>query len=214
MDPKLTLEATKTMTRQCEAVHEQQQLLRGPPKQELSVDSAQHKFTHRNRGPPHRNPRKKGSSESSKCSRCGRESHLRQSCPAKDAVCHKCQRKGHYSSQCFSKTAVKEVTQTDAVYDTSYLTAVTSNDSQTAWHITISVNGCQMPFKLDTGAEMTVVSEKAFASLATTELQSSTKRLCGPDSRPLKVCGELQASPQKFLSEWYTNVYEARGENL
>ncbi len=38
-----------------------------------------------------------------KCTRCGKESHPREKCPAKDAACHKCGKKGHYSSCCFSK---------------------------------------------------------------------------------------------------------------
>ena len=43
------------------------------------------------------------------CSRCGRGSHPRDKCPAKDAACHKCGKKGHYNSQCFSQK-ISEVT--------------------------------------------------------------------------------------------------------
>ena len=43
------------------------------------------------------------------CSRCGKSSHPRQSCPAKDATCFRCNRKGHYSTQYLSKT-VEEIT--------------------------------------------------------------------------------------------------------
>ena len=41
---------------------------------------------------------------------------------------------------------------------------------------------------------MTVVSDKARKLLGVQELQSSSKRLCGPDRRPLDVVGEFSAS--------------------
>ena len=110
LDPKLTLETAKTLTRQREAVHEQQQILRGSTKKEVLVENI---WQPRNRGARNHSQPRTGTQESSKCSRCGQAPHPRQSCPAKDAVCHKCQRKGHYSAQCFSKMAVKEVTQTE-----------------------------------------------------------------------------------------------------
>ena len=199
LDAKLTLETAKTLVRQREAVHEQQQILRGVPKQELAVDAIQPRHKPRatpwERGSRNKTPQKTGHpSDSSKCSRCGKGPHPRQSCPARDAICHKCQRKGHYSAQCFSKTAITEVTQADTAYDTSYLTAITGNTSTGIWSVTVAVNGKEMFFKVDTGAEVTVISEEALESLPKKELQSSTKRLCGPDNRPLEVLGELAAT--------------------
>ena len=193
LDARLTLESAKTHVRQREAVHEQQSLLRNGPKQELAVDFV-------NRKPPRRtfqSGSKRQSSDSSKCSRCGKGQHPRHLCPAKDAACHKCKRKGHFSSQCFSKS-VTEVTESpgeDAVpYDTSYLTAVGAGQPQTSWSTAVTINGHQVSFKLDTGAEVTVISDDTFKSLKVTELQSSMKRLCGPDNRPLDVVGELSAT--------------------
>ena len=108
------------------------------------------------------------------------------------------QKEEHYSSQCFSK-AVTEVTAADAApsdtsYDTSYLMPVTEGNSNTSWNTTVIVNGRQLPFKLDTGAEVTVTSDQALQLLNAKELQSSNKRLCGPDNRPLDVVGELSAT--------------------
>ena len=49
-----------------------------------------------------------------------------------------------------------------------------------------------MCFKLDTGAEVTVVGEKVLHSLdSKKQLQTPTKRLCGPDQTPLEVLGEI-----------------------
>ena len=44
-----------------------------------------------------------------KCTRCGREPHARNSCPAKEAICHTCKKRGHYSSQCFKKLSVADI---------------------------------------------------------------------------------------------------------
>lgn len=57
-----------------------------------------------------------------------------------------------------------EVAQTDTVYDTSYLTAVSANQSKT-WSATVAVNGQELLFKLDTRAEVTVISDQAMKSL-------------------------------------------------
>ena len=197
LDARLTLESAKTLVRQREAVREQQSLLRNSPKQELSVDFVKGKPPRRTSFKP---THKFQSADSSKCFRCGKAPHPRHLCPAKEAVCHKCKKKGHYSLQCRSKaiTEVKQVQQipeADSVpYDTSYLTTVGAGQPQTSWNTVVAINGHLVPVKLDTGAEVTVISENAFKSLKGQELQSSTKRLCGPDNRPLEVTGELSAT--------------------
>ena len=162
LDPKLTLETAKTLTRLREAVHEQQQILRGSTKKVLVENIRQPS----NGGARNHSQPRTGTQESLKCSHCGKAPHPRQSCQAKDAVCHKCQRKGHYSAQCFSKMAVKKVTQTDTVYGTSYLTAVTTNPAQTTWRVQVKIDGILVRFKLETGAEVAVISEETLNSMA------------------------------------------------
>ena len=45
------------------------------------------------------------------CRRCGKTSHPRQSCPAKEATCFRCNRKGHFGYQCLSKTVAEVANQ-------------------------------------------------------------------------------------------------------
>ena len=86
---------------------------------------------------------------------------------------------------------MSEVTEEDQDYDMCYLTAVVADESRSSWNTTVTVNGREISFKLDTGAEVTVISDGALKALGESELQSSKKRLCGPDSNPLHVLGEL-----------------------
>ena len=109
-------------------------------------------------------PRKSTSkAEFKSCSRCGKAYHNRDKCPAKDVACHKCQKKCHFSSQCFSKIPAAQHS-----VDISSLNATHSSDetiifldtiqtgSDTAWNITAQVSQHQVPFKLDTGAAVTL----------------------------------------------------------
>ena len=48
-----------------------------------------------------------------------------------------------------------------------------------------------MTFKLDTGAEVTALTEPAFLQLRDVPLQAPTKALHGPDWKPLKVLGQV-----------------------
>ena len=108
--------------------------------------------------------------------------------PCRDSECHKCHKRGHYSAQCFSKS-VGEIHDPPESDDFAFLNTVGS-DRGTFWTCTISVNGQNVPFKVDTGAEVTVISEK-YAKLLSQDLQPPSKRLHGPDRQPLSVMGEI-----------------------
>jgi len=85
------------------------------------------------------------------------------------------------------------VPPTDAeVIDTAYLNTLESERAKTSWITTVVIDGKEVSFKLDTGAEVTMISDKTLKALGAKELQSSTKRLCGPDQRPIEVMGEFQ----------------------
>ena len=193
MDSELTLEKAKKLVRQREAVQEQQGLLNrdsAPQGGDPSID-----FVRKGKGPPRKpsKPQKvQGPAQvKSKCSRCGRGPHSRQQCPANQAEYHKCKKKGHFSAQCFSKTVSEVVdTQSHSSFDDMvYLNTVESNQDN-AWTCHINVNGHDVLFKVDTGAEVTVVANDTRESLGIRELQTPSKKLHGPDGRPLEVCGE------------------------
>ena len=107
------------------------------------------------------------------CRRCGQSSHSRQVCPATNATCFRCNRKGHYSSQCLSKTMAELTTPSyqdsntfnddpysNTVY-TIYLDTV-GNGNTSQWNVTVLVGNNPVLFKVNTGAEVTALSEETF----------------------------------------------------
>ena len=52
------------------------------------------------------------------------------------------------------------------------------------------LHGQENVFKLDIGAETTVISAKTFKTLKNINLQKSAKVLCGPNSIPLEALGQ------------------------
>ena len=96
LDTELTLEKAKKVIRQREAVHEHQDVLVGDRNLPTAVDAMQQtkkprKTTRAKKpeGVPSASPPGK------QCTRCGKGSHKKEKCQARDAICHKCQHKGH-----------------------------------------------------------------------------------------------------------------------
>ena len=50
-------------------------------------------------------------------------------------------------------------------YDTAYLNTVTLQRGSKSWNCNVVINGQKIPFKLDTEAEVTVVSESVLKSV-------------------------------------------------
>ena len=75
----------------------------------------------------------------------------------------------------------------------AYLNTVGSSNT-TTWNCTVLLNDHEVPFKVDTGAEVTVISEDSWKSLGLSEMKPPTKKLHGPDRQPLKVRGEIHAT--------------------
>ena len=194
MDPELTLEKAKTLVRQREAIRDQQQVLNQSCDTSAPVEAV--KSTQRYKSPNHRNHNHRpqpNTDGSKKCFRCGKSPHPRDVCPAKDATCRKCKKKGHFSVVCHTKP-VQNVSETNQSLDSFFLNTVDGAQDSKSWTTQVSMNQVNLHFKLDTGAEVTAISEKAFKALGSPQVQQPTKKLCGPTNTPLKVKGRLTVS--------------------
>ena len=57
--------------------------------------------------------------------------------------------------------------------------------------VNVTVNGVSMKFRVDTGADVTVISSGDYANLREPELLHTDKVLSGPQNEHLKVLGKL-----------------------
>ena len=202
LDSTLDLEKAKKAIRLKEAVQESQRALRqaGDSKDNpVKLDAVG--TTPRNAVPKkqYRNPRGAGKH----CSRCGGHPHPLDKCPAREAVCYRCQKRGHYSARCFSNsnsvpknagvaTDVVEAAE-DEPEPTAYLDvgAVNTESRGNSWTTTIRINKADLTFKLDTGAEVTAISDQTHHLLGKPALRKPSKVLYGPGRNRLNVLGEL-----------------------
>ena len=76
--------------------------------------------------------------------------------------------------------------------ETSYLDAIANRGNHKeakSWYIQLQLNGKDVCFKIDTGAEVSAISTDVFEAIGQPNLRKPTKILCGPDKSPLKVLG-------------------------
>ena len=119
-----------------------------------------------------------GYRRSSPCIRCGTNHDLGQ-CPAFGQTCLKCQGKNHYAKMCFSKKPkdpnpqkLHDVQQTDPNEDSSpddlFIgeTDALNKPPGNELFVALQVNGEDIRFKIDTGAQCNVISEHTFAKFA------------------------------------------------
>ncbi len=222
VDPNLTLEKAKREVRQREAVQEQQGVLDGD--RVTTVDSVRYhrpswrstsKSGNCNKSLPTGGTSKPKPNPSNRCQRCGKAPHSKLSCPASQAVCHSCKKKGHFSSVCLSKGISSVVTTEHTGTDEYYLNTVTSNNAGT-WNCAVLVNDrVEVLFKIDTGAEVTVVTETVSDRMGGS-LKPTQKILYGPDRKPLSVVGELSIPLEYHGKRSIQSVFVVKGlqENL
>ena len=168
MNPDLTLEKAVVLARQKEAVRKQQPLLRGKVKETPFSEDPLPKVDEVGRSTGTRKPtvRKPATQQ---CYRCGRPYHRGHQCPAINATCRKCQRRGHFQEVCRSTFRVQEVQDSfpqQEEEDASFLGAVQARgiESSKPWKIQVSVNGSPVEFKVDTGADVTVIPRSMVTS--------------------------------------------------
>ena len=143
MESELTLDKAKKLIRRREAVQQQQGILKGSNEtlETINARSKAKSRTQRRLVPLNQPVTRQPVQKAKLCRRCGKSSHPRQSCPAKDATCFRCNRKGHYGSQCLSKTVaeiadplqeltVNNSSDGDLYSDTVYLNAVNRNNEK------------------------------------------------------------------------------------
>ena len=148
------------------------------------------------------------------CGRCGREHTQSDQCPARRAKCHACGKMGHYSRMCGRHAHV--VREVEASVEAMFLGHITCNNDTTPWTEVIEINGEEVEFKLDSGADVSVLSEDTYRNLR------NPPRL-QPSKTVLKTYGGVADSIGKFHNitmrngesyEFDVFVLKGEGNNL
>ena len=165
------------------------------PEQHKNSKQKSHKSSQQNQGSKSQAQTSKTSDDKQQkqCTRCGKKpSHPRKDCPAREAECRKCKKVGHYQSQCRTKSVseVTEAQETGFLFTGEFL--INQLTTVDAWKAEVEVNGYSTTFKLDTGADGTVLSDQV-SWLPKIELQETGVRLYGPGGKELKVVGTFKA---------------------
>ena len=92
--------------------------------------------------------------------------------------------------------------------DVSYLSTIGSNNDCSG-NATMQINGQSVVFKLDTGAEVTAITEPTLTKLGNAQVLSAAKSLCGPDKKPLKVMGTL-TTELAYTNTAYWKIFEVK----
>ena len=136
-----------------------------------------------------------------KCERCGYAQHARdQKCPAAGQKCKNCNRRGHFASVCRSSKqtygpthATASEVQTDGPAG-PFLGVVDCTTNTDAWFVTLTVRRNRLRFKIDTGADVTVISEETWLAMRNKpELQPTTVNLNSVGGQ-VNACGKFNAT--------------------
>ena len=186
LDAELTLDKAVSQVRQAEAVKKQQAVIRSEG-DSVPIGSIKKGSSRLSAKPV----KPFSQSKVKSCSWCGKvPAHDRQKCPAKEAVCRKCQKKGHFQRVCRSAASVGTLHSGDSSSDESVKTFLGAvGDSN--WHVNIEVDGHTERFYIDTGAEVTVISDHTHQVFSNPKLTKSCRVLRGPDGTKLQVCGKF-----------------------
>lgn len=198
MDSALTLEKAVLQIRQHEEIKKQQPVVRETNVKEIkeaNVDLLKLKKTTYKDNQTRKTFGVKGQHEYEKghkhCGRCGKSpAHSKNNCVARDAECRKCRKKGHFAALCRSGRVGTVMEDEDS---TLFLGAVFAGPQPKHWKKTLEINGKELTFKLDTGADVTVIPATACSTDLHGTLTRAEKPLCGPSGETLKVKGQFTA---------------------
>ena len=140
------------------------------------------------------------------CHRCGRK-HKATDCRFREAECHICKKKGHISRACRNKQRPPKSRSPTKTHQ--LLTDTTDEaepDEYSMYHtkgpgitppilVTLQLNGQDLTMELNTGATLSIVSEKTYQSLffsqAPPQLKPSTAQLKTYTGEVLRILGEI-----------------------
>lgn len=217
----LDLQKTLTLCRAAESTKVQVRLINGE-----AVDAVT-PFAYNYNNPKPANASLRASLEGQRCSNCG-GTHKPRNCPAYGKFCHNCNKLNHFSKCCRSvKSNIQHVRSTvrTGTQSTSNIAEVgeaadfyvgtvqkqqTGNLSDSCWWEVIRINDTPINCKLDSGAEVNVMSFKTYKTLHhRPPLENTTIKLKGYATQAIKTLGKIQTQVDSKHASITTDFYVA-----
>ena len=212
LDPDLTLANAINQVRQSEAIKSQQPLLRGKPDTPVGVVQSRQGGLEPNRG-SRNNVASNHKPGNDRCPRCCRyPAHEKAQCPAKDQICRNCNKRGHFKAFCRSAARVRRVeTSTDAIESIFLGTLSDDRNGHDHWSITLILEGKPVTMHIDTGAEVTVISENTWRKIGQPQLSPVDRTLRGPDKKVISTLGKFTGTFTMATQQFKEEIYVAEG---
>ena len=193
----LTLDQVIAQAKSAEITKQQDQILQNNASTSVDVSEVHDKkFQQPKQSYPKTKKKSSAKTQTQKpCYKCGTQpSHPPYRCPAKDVTCNLCKKKGHYAKVCKSSKRIHRV-DNDSDDDISVMTIGTSVNTignSKKWQTSLVIGKATINFKIDTGADVTVIPEDLFHQHRLGRLQGTSKKLYAADQTELRVVGTIR----------------------
>ena len=155
------------------------------------------------------------------CTRCGKNHPTgKESCPARLSKCFKCGKTGHFHRLCRStvnnietrtRSDSESCRTTNSDSDWKFLGVITGTSATKQWMTKLKLNRRMIQFKIDTGADVTVIPSTTYNRYYDGPLHRNRMHLVGPGQNKLKVHGWFEAILEKGKDEVKETVYVVEG---
>lgn len=188
-EPDLSLQKALDICRANEATATQMKLLTASGGASIEAEKADINAVEKSK------PKIQSDKRKQQCGKCGTWHSRQQLCPANGVECHKCGKRNHFARVCRSmsrKPKVHSIEQESTDEDDDMFIAVVHDNRPGTkdWQASFKINGRQVSFKIDTGAQCNVISRKIYNQVGTEPLQRSQTRLVTFGGHKMKASGK------------------------
>ncbi|KAM7306991.1 uncharacterized protein ISCGN_010627 [Ixodes scapularis] len=218
LDARLTLQGAIAATRNSETVKRQQHELRGHEAARADVDEV-----HKRGGrycPPHREHSKlQTASETSwSCRWCGGTlRHSKAQCPATGKKCNGCKKTGHFQAVCMARERPTDLRpsnngrQRNSAVDELFVGQVLHSANGQPWTVRARIGQKTLTFKVDTGADVTVIPAMEYDERAMGTLTVANDKLLTAGRAHLPTLGQFISTIQWNNKTTQQKMFVAEG---